>query len=241
VPQATILDQIRKLVELQKIDEEIYRYKKEAEEKPAQLAVLQQQFEGKKAELKKLEEKSKTLLVERKSFEVELQSKEDGIAKANAQLSLLKTNREYTAKMGEIEGLKADKSLVEEKILLSYDEVDAINGQINKEKGVVAEEEKKYLAQKKEVDDTVKELQEKIKSLDAQRHQITPEISKVNLDRYEKILVNKHGLAIVPIVGNTCGGCYMNIPHQVTNDIRAHDRLVLCEMCARILYLQEEL
>ena len=124
MPQTTILDQIRKLVELQKIDEEIYRHKKELEEKPAQLAVLQQQFEAKKAGLKKLEEKSKTLLVERKFFEVDLQSKEDAISKANAQLSLLKTNKEYTAKMSEIENLKADKSQVEEKILLSYDEVD---------------------------------------------------------------------------------------------------------------------
>src|SRR3989338_1948341 len=82
VPQTTILDQIRKLVELQKIDEEVYRYKKELEERPAQLSVLQQQFEAKKAELKKLDEKSKSLLVERKSLEVDLQQKEDGITKA---------------------------------------------------------------------------------------------------------------------------------------------------------------
>ena len=93
MPQATILDQIRKLVELQKIDEEIYRYKKELEERPAQLSIFNQQFEAKKAELKKLEEKSKSLLVARKSLEVDLQSKEDAISKANAQLSLLKTNK----------------------------------------------------------------------------------------------------------------------------------------------------
>ena len=241
VPQATILDQIRRLVELQKIDEEIYRYKKELEEKPAQLAVLEQQFESKKAGLKKLEEKSKSLMVERKSFEIDLQSKEESITKANAQLSLLKTNKEYTAKMSEIENLKADKSQVEEKILLSYDEVDNLNALINKEKAAVAEEEKKYLAQKKFVDDTLKEFQEKIKTLEVERQQITPDVSKTNLDRYEKILVNKHGLAIVPVVGSSCGGCFMNVPPQVTNDIKSHDRLVLCEMCARILYLQDEL
>ena len=241
MPQTTILDQIRKLVELQKIDEEIYRYKKELEEKPVQFAALAQQFEAKKTGLKKLEDKSKTLLVERKFFEVDLQSKEDAITKANAQLSLLKTNKEYTIKMSEIENLKADKSQVEEKILLSYDEVDNLNAQINKEKAIVTEEEKKYLAQKKLVDDTLAELQEKIKALNVQRHQVTPDIAKPNLERYEKILVNKQGLAIVPVVGSSCGGCFMNVPYQVTNDIKTHDKLVLCEMCARILYLREEL
>ena len=241
MPQTTILDQIRKLVELQKIDEEVYRYRKEMEDRPAQLAVLSQQFENQKAELKKLEEKLKNIQLGRKSFEIDLQSKEEAILKANAQLSLLKTNREYTAKMSEIENMKADKSLAEEKILISYDETDNVSAAINKEKTAVAEEEKKYLAQKKEVDDSVQEFQEKIKALEVQRQQITPDIAKPNLERYEKILVNKHGLAIVPVMGNSCGGCFMTVPMQVVNEIKIHDRLILCEMCARILYLQEEL
>ena len=242
MPQATILDQIRKLVELQKLDEDIYRYRKELEEKPAYLAGITAQFENKKANLKKLEEQSKNLVVARKSLEVDLQSKEDGISKANAQLSLLKTNKEYTAKMNEIESLKADKSQVEEKILLSYDKADNIVSLINKEKGVVAEEEKKYLEQKKQIDSSLKEFEDKIRALEAQRNQIVPDVPKVNLERYEKILVNKQGMAIVPVMGgNACGGCFMNVPPQVVNEIRTHDRLVLCERCARILYLQEEL
>ena len=242
MPQATILDQIRKLVELQKLDEEIYRYRKELEEKPSYLAAVNAQFETKKANLKKLEEQSKNLVVARKALEVDLQSKEDAIAKANAQLSLLKTNKEYTAKMSEIESIKADKSQVEEKILLSYDEADNIISSINKEKGVVAEEEKKYLEQKKEIDNSLKEFEEKIRALETQRNQIVPDVPKANLERYEKILANKQGLAIVPVAGgNACGGCFMNVPAQVVNEIRTHDRLVLCERCARILYLQEEL
>jgi uncharacterized protein len=241
VPQVTMLEQIRRLVELQKIDEEIYRYKKELEERPAQLAVLAQQFEAKKAALKALEEKLKNIQVARKSLEIDLQSKEDAILKNNAQLSLLKTNKDYSTKLGEIEGIKADKSLVEEKILLSYDEADSVSAQINKEKTVVAEEEKKYLSQKKEVDDSVKEFEEKIKALDIQRHQITPDVAKPNLERYERILANKHGLAIVPVVRGSCSGCHMNVPQQVINEIKTHDKLILCEMCARILYLEEEL
>jgi predicted nucleic acid-binding Zn-ribbon protein len=32
----------------------------------------------------------------------------------------------------------------------------------------------------------------------------------------------------------------MHVPHQVINEIKMHDRLIFCENCARILYLQED-
>jgi len=100
---------------------------------------------------------------------------------------------------------------------------------------------KKYLAQKNEIDDSVKETEEKLKILDMKRSQMTVDVDKANLKRYERILENKKGLAIVPVKGNSCGGCFMNVPEQVINEIKMHDRLILCEMCARILYLEDDL
>ena len=45
-------DQIRKLVELQIMDEEIFRFKRELREKPAELESLKVEFESKKVSLK---------------------------------------------------------------------------------------------------------------------------------------------------------------------------------------------
>ncbi|MDP2652705.1 MAG: C4-type zinc ribbon domain-containing protein [Candidatus Omnitrophota bacterium] len=241
MPEVTLIDQIRRLVSLQKIDVQIYNLKNELRDKPVLLKDLTSRFESKKAGLKALEEKLKAILVERKSFEMDLQSKEDAIVKSNAQLSLIKTNREYTAKLTEIEGIRADKSMAEEKILMSYDRADAVTAQINQEKAVLAEEEKKFAAQKKQIEDELKAIEEKVRSLDAQRGQIAPEVNKPLLSRYERILANKHGLAIVPVAGMSCGGCYMNLPPQVINAIKMHDQMICCEMCTRILYLEDEM
>ncbi len=241
MPQVSIKDQLKKLVELQAIDAERYRHKVELEEKPAALEELRKAFEEKKVNLKSLEDRSKTIQVDRKSKELELQAKEGEIAKSNAQLSLLKTNKEYQAKMAEIESFKADKSIIEEKILLLYDSGDIINSEIAKEKSILAEEEKNYLNQKKIVEDAVKEIEEKLKVLEMKRSQVSPEIDKANLNRYERVLENKKGLAIVPVKGNSCGGCFMNVPEQSINEIKMHDKLTFCEMCARILYLEDDL
>ena len=118
-------DQIRKLVELQVMDEEIFRFKRELREKPVEVENLKKEFESKKIKLKGLEDKLKAIQLVQKESELDLKVKEEAIAKTDASLSLIKTNKEYQARLLEIENLKADKSIVEEKILLGYDEVDA--------------------------------------------------------------------------------------------------------------------
>lgn len=239
--ETNILDQIRKLVDLQKIDTQVYAVKRELQDKPALLKQLEQQFEVKKARLKELEAKFKASQVSRNSFEVELKAQEDAITKANNQLSLLKTNKEYSAKMTEIEGFKALKSQIEEKILLLYDEADGVKTQIDQEKAVLLQEEAHFSKSRQEIEALVKELSERLKILTAQRGQKIVGIDKINLQRYERILANKDGLAIVPLQNNACGGCYMNVPPQVANEIKLHERLIYCEMCARVLYLDGEL
>jgi len=240
VSDNSVKEQLQKLIALQKIDAEIYQHKRELKEKPVVLEEIKNQFAAKQARLKEIENNLKNAQVQRKGLEVELQTKEDNIAKANAQLSQIKTNKEYTAKISEIESLKADKSFFEEKILMSFDQTDKIKAEIDQEKAVLAEEEKKYTAAKQQLEAEMGELKNKVQGLEAERKDAVTGIDRSILDRYEKILVNKEGLAIVPIQGSSCGGCFMNIPAQIINEIRMGDKFIFCEMCARMLYEQEE-
>lgn len=241
VETISIKDQIKKLIELQKLDAEIYAFKNELREKPELLAELKQDFESKKTKLKNHEDQYKNQQVTHKALEGDLKSQDDMIAKANAQLSTLKTNKEYTAKLSEIEHIKADKSQVEEKLILSYDALDAVKAAIEKEKTVVAEEEKKYLAEKKIIEDSIKILEDKARVLEAQRLQIVPSVPKAGLARYERVLQHTNGLAIVPVINGNCGGCFMKVPAQVANQIKMNKEMVFCEKCARIIYLEDDL
>lgn len=237
----SVKDQIKKLIELQKVDAEIYAFKRDLRQKPDLLEKLKHDFENKKANLKSHEEQYKNQQVTHKALEGDLKSHDDAIAKANAQLSVLKTNKEYTAKLTEIEHIRADKSQVEEKLIYSYDALDAVKEKVEKEKVFVAEEEKKYLAEKKIIEDSVKVLEDRVKVLTTQRSAISPLVPKTSLARYERVLEHTDGLAIVPVQNGVCGGCYMNVPAQVANQIKMHKELVFCETCARIVYLEDDL
>lgn len=240
MPELSVKEKIKNLVDVQKVDSEIYKLNIELKEKPELVAELKSQFESTKAKLNELEEKDKSIQLKRKDIELELKTKEDSILKANAQLSDIKTNKEYSAKINEIESIKADKSQFEEKILLSYDESDSVKADIEEEKQKVAGEEKIYLEKKKEVEADIKEIRDRIKVLEGKRNQIVPAIDEVLLTRYEKVLKHKEGLAIAAVIGNSCGGCYMNVTQQELNALKMSDNIITCEHCSRIMYIEED-
>jgi len=237
--EVLIQDQIRKLADLQKLDAEFYEYKIALREKPQRIEELKAAFAQKKAGLHELEEKLKAKQLERKEREGDLLVKEGEIAKANGQLSQLKTNKEYKAKLTEIESFKADKSIIEEKILILFDEVDTVNAKIIKEKEAFAKEEKKFSDEKSVIEEEIKQLEDRVKVLESQRQQKAKEIDAKLFTQYERILKGKDGLAMVPVKNNACGGCYMSVPAQIVNEIQKHESLVFCEFCARILYLED--
>lgn len=236
-----VLEQIKKLVKLQQDDTELYNLRKALEEKPAVLQRLQQEFELKKARLNDLQEKLKKVQVERSTLEGDLAQKDEAIVKADAQLAMIKTNKEYTAKIGEIEGIKADKSILEEKILESYDKTEEVKALIDQEKEVLTKEEEAFKIKKQEVEAEIADLENKLKEFNELRQDLLDGVDKNLLIRYERILNSREGLAVVPVIGNVCGGCFMNLPPQMVNEIRKQKEIIACEICTRILYIEEDL
>jgi predicted nucleic acid-binding Zn-ribbon protein len=234
-------DQIRKLVELQVMDEEIFRFKRDLREKPAEFEALKAEFESKKVTLKSLEDKLKVIQVAQKELELDLKAKEEGISKADGSLSLLKTNKEYQARLLEIENMKADKSIVEEKILLGYDDVDAARKALEAERTTVAQYEKEFNAKKSQVDNDMAVIADQLKVKESQRERIAPEVRPDYLSRYERVLKNKDGLGIVKVLDHSCGGCYMHLTEQVMNELKKYEQIISCDQCARLLYLADDL
>lgn len=232
--------QINALLRLQTIDSEIYALKSERESKPKEIQAAQASFEEKKQHLANLQKSSLGLQKQRKDEELELASKEENIKKLQTQLYQLKTNKEYQAMLQEIDGVKADASVIEDKILELLDQIDKMKMDIDKEKQKLQEEEKIFNEQKKNIENRIKEIDDRLAQLESQRKQISPEVEPRILTQYDRILVNRDGLAIVSVKNNSCQGCNMFVPPQVINLIKMYNRIVTCEVCNRILYIENE-
>lgn len=233
--------EICNLVKLQKIDSEIYTLSEEKAGKPEEIKSAEASYEAKKTHMQELEQVALDLQKKRKEEELTLGTNEENRKKLQSQLYSLKTNKEYQTMLQEIDGSKADASVIEDRILRLFEENDKFKIEIEKEKGVLEEEEKILNANKKKIDDRVKEIDDRLAQLQAQRKQVTPNIGAKVLVQYERILANRDGLAIVGVGTETCMGCNMQVPPQVINLIKMYNRLITCEVCNRILYVPEDI
>ncbi len=232
----TIHEQTKILVELQKIDAGTFQLKKELALHPEKQKELEVAFEKKKAAAKAAEDALKAAQLSQKQKEGDLAQREEKILKLQAQLYQLKSNKEYSAMEMEIKGLKADKSLIEEDILNLLDKVDASKGALAKEKEALAGEEKKHQAALAELKKQADELQQGVTAGEDKRKTYTPNIEPRLLSQYERIAKSREGVALVPIVNNACGGCHMGFPPQVVNEAQQHEKWIICESCARLVY-----
>ena len=231
--------QLSSLIKLQEIDTEIYRLSFEKSSKPVEVKALEDSFESKKAYMAELEKKSLDFAKQKKDKELELGSKEESTLKLQGQLYSLKTNKEYQTMLQQIQDSKADSSIIEDRILEILEEMDKLKVRVDEERLKIKDEERLFLSEKNKVEIRIKEIEERLSQLEAQRKLAVVNIEPKILSQYERILASRDGLAIVTVKGNSCGGCNMFVPPQVINLIKMYERIITCETCNRMLYINE--
>jgi len=233
-------EQLSQLMKLQALDTQLYRLRRDRQAKPKLIEELETRRNEEAAAVKAIEEKLKANQVKRKQMELDLSSKEEGIKKLQTQLYQLKTNKEYQTMQQEIEGQKADNSRIEDEILMLMEEAENLNKDLAKEKALFADAEKHLNEDKKEIEAEIVSLDGNISALEAQRKEMIALVDKKVLAHYEKVLANRDGAALAAVKSHSCQGCFMNLPPQVINEIQMKDKIVTCESCARILYIENE-
>jgi hypothetical protein len=120
------------------------------------------------------------------------------------------------------------------------EEAENLNKDLVKEKELFSDAEKHLNEDKKKIEEEIASLDKRIVELDAERAGSAALVDKKVLSHYDKVLSGKDGVAIVAVKDNACQGCFMNLPPQMINEIRMNDKVITCESCARILYIEKE-
>lgn len=234
--------QLKALIELQALDKQLYDLRRRRQAKPVQIEQLKAAHQADAQHARDLDAQLKMLQVKRGSLEGDLAAKEGGVKKLQGQLYQVKTNKEYTALQHEIEGAKADNSVLEEEILKMMEHIDQQKAALAAATETLKGQEVHTRTSVAEVEREIAELDMAISRLQAQRQVMAPRVDAKVLARYERILDKKEGLGLVPVEvqQEACGGCHMNIPPQTINEIRLKERMIVCESCARLLYYPED-
>ncbi|MBU1127913.1 MAG: hypothetical protein KKE01_02400, partial [Candidatus Omnitrophica bacterium] len=181
----------------------------------------------------------KQLQVEKGEKENELASGEERIKKHEGELALIKTNKEYSVMLEQIESVKADVSLIEEKIIEALDKIELVQSKRAEEKKAFEEEVKKSDAERSLIRSEEKEISDRLGELSRKRGALIGAIEGKLLSMYERVLENRGKHALSKINGEMCEECNMRLRPQVINEVRSHKKLVICENCSRILYAED--
>lgn len=233
----SIQQDLLNLLQLQDRDVKIRRLEAELAQKPLDIEALKNGLSEHRKRLEAARENVKKRTTEKNSLEGDLESRLQNIQKLDGQSSQVKTNEEYRAMMKEIESLKKGNIPLEDKILEAMEKVE-------EEKKIVAQEEQHLKQEEAKVAEQERVIKGEIEAIRALRETIVKEreglIAGVRadlLERYNLTFENKEDAAIVVIEHGACGGCHMAITPQIMTEVKRRHDLVLCENCARILYL----
>ncbi len=224
---------------LQAVDSEIFALDRERRERPRSLESARGELVRKKANVDGKKTEVLTWKKEIQKKESDLKGCEDKIAKLGGQLNTAKTNKEYSVLQQEINGVKADNSLIEEEILVLMGRAEAAEQEVKAVQKQVADAESQISSESTRIDKELSELGAKIDTLRKERDKLASHLDRELLRTYEKIQKAKpDGVAIARVVDGTCQGCYMGLTSQDVNMLmKTSQEAILCRSCTRILYL----
>ncbi len=234
-----MIDKIDVLKRVQSLKNKIKELETSQERRKQDVQKKKDQIEEEKALAEKKQEEKVTVQKDIDRKELDLKTNEGEITKYNVQLNSIKTNKEYSALITEIGSKKADMSILEDEILDTMSKLEAANQGLEKATENLRSEEQSLKDLINTVDAEVKVTDTEIEKIKGEQKKYIDLLDEHSLQSYNRLSNIKGGKAIVPVIGNVCGGCSMNITTQTLNELMSSKDLVFCRSCSRILYLDE--
>jgi hypothetical protein len=228
------------LVELQGYDSRIATLDAEAARLPKQIEAIQASLaEAKKtvdAFKAKIDQTRKDLRAKEKDLEVHAAKR----AKEEVRLYEVKTNKEYSAVLLEIEEVKQIKGKTEEEILGLMEMQERLAVDVKEAEARLKTREEQARQDEAVVREKLTKVEQELAVVRAERATRAPDLSVGLLVSYERIMKARGGTAVAS-VGTTsiCGGCRMSIRPQALMELRVATGLMTCENCGRFLYWQD--
>jgi len=234
-----VLDDLQRLIDLQKLDEQLVALEEESAGLPGRCAELAKMGEAAQQRVVAATGALQEAENEQRRVESALQDQEALVQRLEGQQFQVKSNEAYTALLREMEHAREAISDSETRLLEAMDAIEA-----GGRESVDAEEEAEKVLGRVAADE---------KALDAREHELAAVISELRqaretcresvaaepLEQYDKIAARRRP-AVVHVREELCLGCRVHIPPQLKIELLRGEHLITCSNCNRILVREGE-
>jgi len=231
---------LKSLYELQEIDLRIDGLDTEKEQLLNQAQALEAKLTEAREKIAAKREEAQALEAEKGALEASLAGEGDNIARSEAHLKEIKTQKEYQAVSKEISTAKKLIAEIEDQILQKINAIEEISGDLSKREAELAELEGNVVSQQGEVQQKVQSLESGIAKDAAVREVTVKGLPASVMKRYSRLRDQRRGVAVVEAKEGNCMGCNMHLPPQLYNTLFRADEVITCPHCQRILVMRQE-
>ena len=231
-----MFDQLRLLAELQQLDSRLRVLEMEQQALPQQLQTYQQTCQQVGDELAAAQLAIEETERQRRALERDIDSDNERLRRAQRRLQEVKTNKEYSAALAEIEAGKQRIRTLEDHVLelmegteQQQDVSRRCEQRLQEASGALADRER-----------MVSEAQDALgKDIEARRRERDDLVARLQPDfhtAYQQASRRAGSVAVVEVMADeSCGGCYLRIRPQLISEVRKQEGIVSCPHCKRIL------
>jgi predicted nucleic acid-binding Zn-ribbon protein len=232
----SIEEKLTAVLTLQKIDSKRDEIKTLKGELPMEVNDLEDEVEGLQTRANNIDSEINSIneyIDSRKNAKKEAEAL---IKKYEKQQDNVKNSREFEAitkemEMQELEMKLCDKHIKDAGVRLQ----EAMNTKIQSQNQLEGKQEA-LAAKKGELDKIIKETEKEENELVKTSDKAKEKVEERLLTAYERIRASyRNGLAVVPVMRDSCGGCFNIIPPQRQAEIHQRKKIIVCEHCGRIL------
>ncbi|MDR2820583.1 MAG: C4-type zinc ribbon domain-containing protein [Desulfovibrio sp.] len=233
---AIYFDQIKQLVELQKVDDAIFAVRQDIERSPRELENMERRYEESEAQRNRILDKLAHLQEQQKRLSLEIDDDSARIKKSKNKLMQVGNTREYHAMLREMDGMeKINRSREEEKVTL-LEELQLQNNalaEIDSSHDILKTE---LEAKRDGMEERIQKAQKTLEDLNKKRAKVSRFIPQPVFMRYEFIRVRMEHPVIVAVKDGVCSGCNITVPPQSFIELQRGQQILSCPNCQRLIF-----
>jgi uncharacterized protein len=227
---------LRNLVALQDLELRIASLQKESSDIPNKTQSIENELQRIKLELQGRVAHMKELSNRKRTLEGQVDLIRAKLSRLKDQLMAVKTNKEYTAMLHEIQIAEEQVRNEEDKILEVMEETEG------KEQDLKATEQA-MLKRSAELQENIRKIYESAPSLEAElarlhgeKRLMESQIGAELLSRYRRIADARKGIALAEAKDELCSVCHVRIRPQMYAELLRTENIHSCDSCSRILF-----
>jgi hypothetical protein len=228
------------LSDLQQRDSRIATLDAEAARLPKEIAAIEAALAEAKKSLDVLRVRQDKTRKDLRAKEQDLEVASTKRAKSETRLYEVKTNKEYSAVLVEIDEIKQEKAEIEEQILGLMEVGERVALEIREAEQLHALREEQARHNVAEVGKRLAAVEAELQTARTARMARAAELPPALLTDYDRIRKARGGVAVATVGSSAvCSACRVTIRPQAIQELRTSRPLMLCENCGRFLFWQE--